>query len=176
MDRATIHHLHDELTRISTHMCWEFYFKAWNIFLCFTYLFCFCFYFILFFEWLKLTIFIIFLDTIWKDMSDDLLGYNGTSPHALMKLSRSAILADFFCMQCIIERMHLREFKHAMMWNEKLCKNINYHICKCRNGLLPHNSWWGLEFSRPERTIHTLGLVVVTRWRRWWRCFVPPKA
>jgi len=100
-------------------------FKAWNFFLCFN---LFCFYFILYFYpflrfWMiKLTI---FLDIRRMDMSDDLPGYMGT-PKLEWSLVGLPSWPIFFV--CSVK------FKHAMMWKGKLCKKINYPICKCKNG------------------------------------------
>ena len=53
-------------------------FKAWNIFLCFIYLFCFC-VFLYWIFWKTQTIYF-FKDTRWNDRLDDLSGYIGIPP------------------------------------------------------------------------------------------------
>ena len=138
MSRATIHYLHDKSLHGFPHICVGSFIQSMKHFFVFYLfiLFLFLFYFTPFFWifWKTQTIYYFFRTQDerigWMTYLDTL----ASPPQAWMKLSRFAILADFFCMQCRIERMHLREFKHAMMRNEKLCKNINYPICKCRNG------------------------------------------
>ena len=97
-------------------------FKAWNIFLCFIFLFC-------------------FLNDSKKfsRTQDEKIGrmtYLDTLAPPKLEWSSVGLPSwpIFFCMQCKIKRMHLREFKHAMMWKGRLCENINYPICKWRNG------------------------------------------
>ena len=58
MDRATIHHLHDKSLHRFLHMCWKFYLKHENIFCVLFIYFVFVFFFIEFFERLKLYIFL----------------------------------------------------------------------------------------------------------------------
>ena len=91
-------------------------FKAWNVFLSYLFiLFLFSFFWI--FERLKLYF---FKATRWKDRLDDLPGYNGTSPQAWMKLSRSAILTDLFFV-CNAEL------------KECICENLNMPWCEREN-------------------------------------------
>ena len=138
MDRATILHLHDKSLHGFPYIWVESFIQSMkHVFFAFNLFgFCFCFYFILLFFWIFERLKLFFLRT-----QDERTGWWLTWIHwhpPKLEWSSVGLLSwmDFFCMQCKVKRIckNLREFKYAMMIKGRLCKNINYPICKCKNG------------------------------------------
>ena len=138
MDRATIHNLHDKSLHIFPHICVGSFIQSMKHFFCVLFIY-FVFVLILFYSSFFFWIFLMTQTNFFSRTQDERTGrmtYLDTlAPTPKLEWSSVGVPSWlFFCMQCRIERIHLREFKHAMIWKEKICKKINYPICKCRKG------------------------------------------